>query len=225
MSVHTPVIVINFKVYESAIGENAFRLAQYAQEISDELGVTIVVCPAATDIYRIASELHIPVWAQAVDAVPPGSHTGRITVEQIKLAGATGTLINHSENRLQIADIEWLVAKSQALKIECCVCTNNVPTSVACAVLKPDFIAVEPPELIGGDISVTTADPQIVANTVEQIRTVNKDVKVLCGAGVKTNTDVKKALSLGTDGVLLASGITKAKEPRKTIYELATALR
>ena len=45
---------------------------------------------------------------------------------------------------------------------------------------------MEPPELIGGDISVTTADPSIVSDTVAVVKAVNPNVRVLCGAGVKS---------------------------------------
>ena len=47
----------------------------------------------------------------------------------------------------------------------------------ALAALNPTFIAVEPPELIGGDISVTTADPAIVSDTVAAVKAVNPNVR------------------------------------------------
>ena len=49
-------------------------------------------------------------------------------------------------------------------------------------------------------------------------------MKVLCGAGVKNGKDVAKALELGSDGVLLASGIVKAKDKEKVIRDLASGL-
>lgn len=88
------------------------------------------------------------------------------------------------------------------------------------AVFSPYYIAVEPPELIGGDISVTSANPSIVTNTVETVKGVNKEIKVLCGAGVKNGGDVKAAVDLGAEGVLLASGVVKAADPEAVIRDL-----
>jgi triosephosphate isomerase len=54
---------------------------------------------------------------------------------------------------------------------------------------------------------------------------VDRDVGVFCGAGVKDRRDVRKALELGTVGVLLASGVVKAKDPEKALRDLASGLR
>lgn len=222
--VETPVIVVNFKVYNESIGKNALKLAKICDEVAGQTGKSIAVCLSATDISPIAKEVNIPVWGQAADAVEPGGHTGSILLEALKEVGAKGTLINHSEHRLKIADIEWLVMKARKLGLDTCVCTNNVPTSMACAAFSPDFIAVEPPELIGGDISVTKADPKVVSGSVEAVRKVNSKVKVLCGAGVKNGKDVAKAVELGAVGVLLASGVTKVSDPRKALVDMVTGL-
>jgi triosephosphate isomerase len=86
------------------------------------------------------------------------------------------------------------------------------------------MIAVEPPELIGGDISVSTANPEIISDTVELVKKINPNILVLCGAGVKNQTDVSKAISLGSEGILLASGVVKSKEPRKILLDLIQGL-
>jgi triosephosphate isomerase len=86
------------------------------------------------------------------------------------------------------------------------------------------MIAVEPPELIGGDISVTSADPEIVSGTANLVKSVNPDVRVLCGAGVKNGEDVAMAIQLGTEGVLLASGVTKANDPQGILADLVSKL-
>jgi len=215
-----PVLVINFKVYRESIGANAIRLAKAAEKVANDTGACIVICPPHTDLARIASETGIHVWAQGAEAVEPGGFTGHVPLEAVKESGATGILINHSEKKLKISEIEYLAAKARKLGLRTCICTNNVATSAACAALSPDFVAVEPPELIGGDISVTTADPKIVSDTVQAVRKVSGDVIVLCGAGVKNGKDVRKAIELGSGGVLVASGVVKAKDPEAAIRDL-----
>jgi triosephosphate isomerase len=105
-----------------------------------------------------------------------------------------------------------------------CACAANVEEAKALAKLGPTFIAVEPPELIGGDISVTTADPSIVSDTVSAVKSVNPDVRILCGAGVKNGNDVAKAIELGAEGVLLASGVTKASDALSVLEDLVSSL-
>jgi len=85
-------------------------------------------------------------------------------------------------------------------------------------------VAVEPPELIGGDISVATADPDIVTDAVDAAGAVNDDVDVFCGAGISTGDDVVTAGELGAEGILLASGVAKADDPRAALEDLVADL-
>jgi triosephosphate isomerase len=184
----------------------------------------MAIAVQATDITICVQKISIPVFAEHIDPIKPGSHTGWTLPEAIKNAGAAGTLINHSEHRLQLADIDYCIILAKKLDLDHIVCTNNVATSKAAAALTPNFIAVEPPELIGGDISVTTADPEIVSQSVEAVKSIKSEVKVLCGAGVKNGKDVEKAIELGADGVLLASGVVKATNKEAVIRDLISRI-
>ena len=217
----TPVIVVNVKTYAEATGDKALELAKLMDEVADETGISMAIAVQASDIYKISQIVSIPVFAEHIDPIKPGSHTGWTLPEAIKDAGAVGTLINHSEHRLQLADIDVCITRAKELNLDQIVCSNNIATSKAIAALNPNFVAVEPPELIGGDISVTTANPEIVSGTVEAVRNINKEIKILCGAGVKNGNDVKKALELGADGVLLASGVVKSEDKKKVLLDLA----
>jgi len=105
-----------------------------------------------------------------------------------------------------------------------CGCAADLEEAKNLAEMGPTFIAVEPPELIGGDISVTTADPSIVSDTVAVVKATNPDVRVLCGAGVKNGQDVATAIKLGAEGVLLASGVTKASDVASVLNDLVSLL-
>ena len=105
------------------------------------------------------------------------------------------------------------------------MCADSVREAEAIAGLSPDFIAIEPPELIGGDVSVTKANPEVVSSAVDRIRRANPKVEVLCGAGVKAGRDVSRAIELGAVGVLLSTGVVKAKDPKKALTDLAKGLR
>jgi len=220
----TPTIVLNVKTYAEATGEKALELALLMDTIAQETGASMAIAVQATDITLCAQKVRIPVFAEHVDPINPGSHTGWSLPEAVKAAGAVGTLINHSEHRLRLADVDACITRAKELGLDHIVCTNNVATSKAVAAFFPNFIAVEPPALIGGDISVTTADPGVVSDTVEAVREINDRVKTLCGAGVKNGKDVAKAVELGSDGVLLASGIVKASNRDQVIRDLASGL-
>jgi len=192
--------------------------------VSGEFDVTIAVAPQFADLFRVSQEVSIPVFAQHIDPIEPGSHTGSVLPESVMESGAVGTLLNHSEKRMTLADIELCVRRAKELNLITVVCTNNVKTTEAAAALQPDYVAVEPPELIGTGIPVSKADPEVVRGSVEAVRRISEKVRVLCGAGISKGEDVKAAIELGTSGVLLASGVVKAKDRKRAIEELVTHL-
>jgi triosephosphate isomerase (TIM) len=210
------LIVLNFKTYAESTGTNAVRLATIAAKVATESGVSIVVVPQAVDVFQVARAVDIPVYAQHVDGIEFGGHTGHVLAEALAEAGGRGTLINHSERRLQLADIDAANEAAKRAKLTTIICTNNISTTRAAASLHPDFVAIEPPELIGSGIPVSKASPEVVTGAVEAAA----GVQVLCGAGISKGEDVKAAIELGTHGVLLASGVTKAADPEAALRGL-----
>ena len=170
------------------------------------------------------AETGVETWAQHVDPVEHGSHTGSIHAQSVRDAGAAGTLLNHSEQRLKLADIDGGLGAADEAGLETVVCANNPAQVGAVAALGPDAVAVEPPELIGGDVSVASADPDIVTGAVEAADAVDASVEVFCGAGIATGDDVAAAAELGADGVLLASGVALAADPEAVLRDLVSPL-
>ena len=163
----------------------------------------------------------VKIFAQHIDPIEPGAYTGHILPEAVKEAGAIGTLINHSEKPMKIMDIEKGINIGKRLGLITIVCANDEIVGAAVAKFNPDYVAVEPPELIGTGISVSTAKPEIVINSVKMIKEVNPNIKVLVGAGISNKEDVKKSLEYGAEGVLLSSAVTKANNFYEKIKELA----
>jgi triosephosphate isomerase len=146
-------------------------------------------------------------------------------VEGAKAAGAKGSLVNHAEHKVGLEVLQATVERLRAVGLVSLVCAGNVASSRAAAALHPDMVAVEPPELIGGSVSVTNAEPRIVSGAVEAVKKLAPGVKVLCGAGVKGGKDVRRALELGADGVLLASGVAAVADPEKALLDLLEGLK
>ena len=200
------------------------ELAAKADKVQRETDVCIGLAPQYTDIAQLAKTTSLPIFAQHIDPITPGSSTGHILPEAVKEAGAKGTLINHSERRLKLAEIEAAIRRVKELNMISVVCANNAIVSASAAALKPSFIAIEPPELIGTGIPVSKAKPEIITETAKLVREVNPDVTILCGAGISKGDDVSAALKLGTKGVLVASAIVKAKDPYRKLSEFAQAV-
>jgi triosephosphate isomerase len=221
----TPIIIVNFKTYLEATGSRALQLAKQAEKASKETGINIAVAPQFTDIKAVAEVVEIPVYAQHVDSIKPGSSTGHVLIEAVKEAGAVGTLINHSERQIKLAEIDAVIKLCREKNLISCLCTNNPTTSASAAYLCPDIISIEPPELIGTGIAVSKAQPEAVTNTLKLVRKVNNEAVILCGAGISHGEDVAVALKLGTHGVLVASGIVKAKNPYIVMREFADSAK
>jgi len=216
------LVILNFKAYTEASGEKAEYLAGICKETTEATGARIIIAPQTVDVLRTAPL--VETFAQHASMITPGSGTGSNLVEALKEAGAAGSLLNHSERRIphmQISDTINRLRESGMISV---VCAQDDEEAKALALLSPDYIAIEPPELIGSGVSVSKTQPEIVTKTVANIKQVNPEVKVLCGAGISNGSDVKKAIELGVDGVLLASAFTKAADPRAVLLDICGGL-
>jgi triosephosphate isomerase len=220
----TPLVIVNFKTYPEATGEMALDLARTIEKVSVRSGVSVAVAPQHVDICQIAGHVRIPVIAQHVDPISPGRNTGWISLDSVKAAGAVGTILNHSEHKLQISHIEGVVKLAKKAMFTTVACTADVDESKKVARVGPDMIAIEPPELIGTGIPVSKAKPEVVRNSVREIKKVNPKVRILCGAGITTGEDVMKALELGTEGVLIASGVVCAKDRDSAMEDIVSGI-
>jgi len=216
------LVVVNFKTYQTAHGASAEELARAMSGIDTD--ARMIAAVSALDLAAVvAAAPDLEVWCQHLDPVGFGSNTGWLHPDTAVERGATGTLINHAEHKVSIEHVAMLLDQVPE-DFEVCACAADIDEAQALAALGPTYVAVEPPELIGGDVSVTSADPEIVSGTVAAVREVTDEVGILCGAGVKSGADVATAMELGTTGVLLASGVTKADDPGAALDDLVSML-
>jgi len=219
-----PLIALNLKAYKESIGERGLTLCRIADEVAKSTGASIVVAPQNVDLFRVAKAVSIPVFAQHIDSNEPGAFTGSITAEAVKEAGCKGTLLNHAERKIPYEKMQLVVELARKAGLETLMCADSVDEARRIAPLKPDYIAIEPPELIGSGISVSKAKPEIVKDAVSEVKKI-QNIPVLCGAGISNGEDVRKAVELGANGVLLASAFVKAKDPRAVLLDMANAVR
>ncbi|MBI4148673.1 triose-phosphate isomerase [Candidatus Woesearchaeota archaeon] len=212
----TPCIVVNCKAYEKGTGRHAVELARVAVRVSRECGVTVALAVQPQDIPRV-SATGVVTFAQHVDPIVFGAHTGHVLPVGVREAGAVGTLLNHSEKRLSVLSLQKSLSAARSAGLQVVVCARSPAVAQKIAPLAPDMIAVEPPELIGGDVAVSQAKPQVITQTTNSI----KNIPILCGAGIKTAEDVRKALELGARGILVASGVVNAPDPAQVLKSFA----
>ncbi|MFB6147345.1 MAG: triose-phosphate isomerase [Candidatus Nanohaloarchaea archaeon] len=210
------MIVVNFKTYSQATGDKSEELAHRCLEAAEATGERVVVAPAIYDLHRIEGA---ESFAQHIDPVEPGSHTGHVLAEGVKKAGASGTILNHSENRMEKEDIQEALERAKENGLETILCAKSPEECEELSELGPDYIAFEPPELIGGETSVSDAKPGLIEEAVER-----SEVPVLTGAGIKEREDVEKSIELGCEGVLVASGVVKSENPEEVVKELCEGL-
>ncbi len=214
-----PIWITNFKNYENATSINAVKLAKIHEKVSKETGVTICIAIGACDVFRVSQEVSIPVFAQHVDAIDFGKFTGHILPQNIKNAGAIGTLINHSERRLDFEILQSTVSCAQKANLARIICAENPEEVEKFSEFDPDFMALEPPELIGSTSkSVSSENPKSITEAIEKAR----GIPLLVGAGINSVSDVKIALKLGAAGFLVATAITKSADPEKALRDFVS---
>lgn len=217
------MFIINCKNYEEISGNKIIKFVKTAEEISKKFKVKIAIAPPQ-HLIGVATNSTIPILAQHVDTAKIGSTTGYIVPELLKKSKVKGSLINHSEHRISSKEISQLVSKLKQLKMISVVCVKDVAEVKKYAKLNPDYIAIEPPELIGSGKAVSTEQPDLISKAADAVKKEKNNTKLLCGAGIVSGNDVSKAIELGSKGILVASGIIKAKDWTKIISEFSKAM-
>ena len=173
------------------------------------------------------------ILAQHTDNADLGSTTGQTTAEAVKATGADGSIINHSEYRLLPRHRRGAVERLRRHGLLSVMCTATAGEVRAAAVLGPDYVAIEPPALIGTGRAVSKARPGLISRAARVVdraaprprsKPAAHRTRLLCGAGIATPDDVRLAVELGSAGVLVASGIVRAKNRAAAIDSFARAL-
>jgi triosephosphate isomerase (TIM) len=217
-------LIVNFKNYPEILGEGSIRLAHAVQRVSDTVGIEAIVAPPTPMLGLIASKTRVHVYSQTVGSKSGDKTTGEILPEAVRAAGASGTILNHSESRRSPSELRELVPRLTSMGMGVCLCSQTAAEAARLAALKPKYLAIEPPELIGSGIAVSRARPELVQRTVTGVRRVGYEGEILCGAGIVGGEDVTKAVELGVDGVLVASSVVKAPNWESKVKELARSL-
>ena len=216
------VIIVNCKNYAEASGRRLCSIMRAAAS-AKRRGVTVAVAPPPP-LAALCAGKGAPVLAQHADCAQPGGTTGYAVPEIMRACGLWGSLVNHSERRVRPAEIECAVSRLRGLGLVSVVCARTAREARAAARLNPDYVAIEPPDLIGSGRAVSSERPQLIEEAARAVSSARTGARLLCGAGIVSGRDAERARELGSSGVLVASGVVRAKSPARAIAELASAL-
>lgn len=232
-------IFVNFKTYSQGTGEKALELAKICQEVS-AFEVQIIPVVQAVDVFRVKQAVDIPVWMQNIDPQLQGQFTGWTNLEAVIEAGASGTLLNHSEHSIPPGTVKQILGRIRDIgpastarldsarlakrgeeigekrKFETMVCCKTLGQMERLVKLRSDYIAYEISELIGGKMSITDYNPKAIKHAVE----ICGKIPLIIGAGIHKPEDLRKAKDLGSAGVLISSAIVLADSPKQKLGEI-----
>jgi len=211
-------VFVNFKTYPQGTGEDAIRLTQICQAVSQEKNLPVIPIVQAADLHSVKEAVKIPVWVEHLDPQPAGPFTGWTVLETILVEGSSGALLNHSEHPLSPGTVRQIInrARKQSKKFTLMVCAKTLGQMERLVKLKPDFLAYEISELIGGKVAITDFDSKAIKHAVE----ISGEIPLVVGAGIHKAEDLVKARDLGAKGVLISSAVVLAKDPKEKLTEL-----
>jgi len=223
------MIFVNFKTYKEGTGEKAVELTKICQEVQRASKVKIIPVVQVADLWRLTQQFpDLDIWVQHIDPFPQGKYTGWINLGAIKEAGASGTILNHSEHQIPPGTVRQVIkrVKEQESKgagefriLVCCKSTGQAERLIK---FKPDFLAYEPLELIGDrEKSVASEKPEAIGNLAKMIA----DVPLIVGAGIHSREDVKISIKMGAKGILVATDVVLAKNSKKELEDLAKGFK
>lgn len=211
-----PLILINFKTYKKI--NDQLVLAKAIAKVK-RINYTIAVSPSLLALKEIVEKTNLVVYGQHMDGVGLGPHTGSISIDELKEINVKGTILNHSERKLTLQQLKETIGLCDS-KLKTIVCASTIAELEKIAHLHPTYIAYEPKELIGKNISVCEAKPDIILKAVDKTRAISPTTKLLCGAGIHKKEDLGLALLLRADGILISHAIVQAKKPQEVLAEL-----
>jgi triosephosphate isomerase len=222
MSERKGPLIINFKNYREISGDKALALTRDAERVSEQTDTEIIISPPQVLLAWLIKNTKLGVVAQHVDVQQPGPSTGFSIPEIVKDVGGAGSLINHSEHPINQEIIRDLIPRLGSLGLLSIVCAKNLSELKDYSSMSPDYVAIEPPELIGTNKSIAAEKPSLITDSFQHLKLVASRSQLICGAGINSSEDIRIAMKLGSKGILAASSVIKSKNWYEKIYELAS---
>lgn len=214
------MIFVNYKTYQETSGERGIALTKILEEVAKESQIKIIPVVQAISAETIVSSTTLEVWIQHVDPVSYGAHTGWTLPEEAVKVGISGVFLNHSEHKFDNFDNLYSAnEKAMTANLKTLIFATDLTELKRVCDLAPTYVAYEPPEFVGSvTTSVAQAKPEIISQASEIAK--GFGLPLIVGAGIHSQEDVRKSLSLGAVGVAVATDVVKAVDPKKELIDL-----
>ena len=237
-----PLVAGNWKMNGTSASLNELRAIGHGFMTGLDAETDALICPPATLLARACEVLKttpVKVGGQDCHAKESGAHTGDVSAEMLKDAGASHVIVGHSERRTDHGETDAVVcAKAEGAwraGIVAIICigetkaerelgstldilsrqiAGSVPTT---ATAQNTVIAYEPVWAIGTGLTPTAAD---VAEAHAHIRAELKELlgaeaartRILYGGSVKPANAVELLAIDNVDGALVGGASLKAAD-------------
>ncbi|MEX0589780.1 MAG: triose-phosphate isomerase [Xanthobacteraceae bacterium] len=237
-----PLVAGNWKMNgpRASVAELSKIMTGYSGVLAER--VDLLVCPPATLIMAFADHAKgskVAVGGQDCHPQPSGAHTGEISAEMLREAGASAVIVGHSERRADHGETDALVrAKAEAalragLAAIVCVGETRVERNARrtlevvgkqlegsvpdAAKAETVVIAYEPVWSIGTGLTPTPADIAEVHGAIREalerrFGAAAGAIRVLYGGSVKPDNAAELLKTANVDGALVGGASLKAED-------------
>lgn len=214
------MIFVNYKAFEEGSGQKAIGLTKILDEVAHQSQVKIIPVVQVIDAEAVVASTTLEVWVQHVDPVSFGAHTGWTLPEEVARIGVSGVFLNHSEHKFDnFENLSAANEKAKAANLKTLIFAGDTEELKKVCTLAPTYVSYEPPELVGSTTtSVAQAKPEIISEAAAVAK--GFGLPLVVGAGIHSQEDVKKSLSLGAVGIAVATNIVKSLDPKRALLDL-----
>jgi triosephosphate isomerase (TIM) len=240
MMTRRPLVAGNWKM--NGLKVSAGELTKIMAGAKSLANVDVMVCPPATLLAAFAAAARgsgVAIGGQDCHALPAGAHTGDISAEMLKDAGAVAVIVGHSERRQNHGETDAMVRdKALAARragIMAIVCVGETRTerdagraravvdaqlagSVPDGVRSPSLVvAYEPVWAIGSGLTPTARDVADMHGfirhwLVSRCGEEGERVRILYGGSVKPANAKELSAVENVDGALVGGASLRADE-------------
>lgn len=237
-----PLVAGNWKMNGTSASLNELHSIGHGFMSGLDAETEALICPPATLLWRAAEVLNstpVRIGGQDCHAAENGAHTGDLSAEMLRDAGAGHVIVGHSERRIDHGESDAVVrAKAQAAwraGIVAIICigetkaerengstldvlsrqiAGSVPPSATAATA---IVAYEPVWAIGTGLTPTAADvarahAHIRAELTRLLGPEAARMRILYGGSVKPSNAVELLAVENVDGALVGGASLKAAD-------------
>jgi triosephosphate isomerase (TIM) len=238
----TPLVAGNWKMNGLKMALTEVLAMRSALEAGENGRADVLICPPATVLSTFSNAClgsALALGGQDCHADVQGAHTGDISAEMLRDAGASYVIVGHSERRINHHETDAQVhAKAQAAKragltaivcvgetederrkgIALSVVARQIEASIPVDMTASDLVvAYEPVWAIGTGLTPTPADvtqvhAEIRKRLIEKLGLEGSLVRILYGGSVKPSNAAELLSVPHVDGALVGGASLKAAD-------------